>query len=29
MGFRGWRRIARDRDAWKQIVKVAMVFHGL
>jgi hypothetical protein len=26
--FRGWRKIARDRDAWKLILKEARVLHG-
>jgi len=25
MGVTGWRKIARDRDAWKLILKVARV----
>jgi hypothetical protein len=28
MGVRGWRKIARDRDAWKLILKEAKVLHG-
>jgi hypothetical protein len=28
MSVRGWRKIARDRDAWKLIVKEAKVLHG-
>jgi hypothetical protein len=28
MSFRGWRKIAKDRDAWKLIVKEARVLHG-
>jgi hypothetical protein len=28
MGFRGWRKSARYRDAWKLIVKEVKVLHG-
>jgi len=28
MDVRGWRIVARDRDAWKLIVKEAVVPHG-
>jgi hypothetical protein len=28
MGVRGWRKIAKDRDAWKLILKEARVLHG-
>jgi hypothetical protein len=28
MGVRGWRKIARDRDAWKLILKEVRVLHG-
>ena len=28
MDVRGWRKVARDRDAWKLILKEAMVPHG-
>ena len=28
-GVRGWWKIARDRDAWKLILKEAKVLHGL
>jgi hypothetical protein len=27
-GFKGWRKIARDRDSWKLILKEAKVMHG-
>jgi hypothetical protein len=27
-GVRGWRKIARDRDAWKLILKETRVLHG-
>jgi hypothetical protein len=27
MCVRGWRKIARDRDAWKLILKEAKVLH--
>jgi len=26
--LRGWRKIARDRDAWKLILEEAKVLHG-
>jgi len=26
--LRGWRKIARDRDAWKWILEEAKVLHG-
>jgi hypothetical protein len=29
MSVRGWRKIAKDRDAWKLILKEARVLHGL
>jgi hypothetical protein len=28
MGVRGWRKISRNRDAWKLILKEAKVLHG-
>jgi hypothetical protein len=28
MGVRGWRKIARDIDVWKLILKEARVLHG-
>jgi len=28
MGVRGWRKTARDIDAWKVILNVARVLHG-
>jgi hypothetical protein len=28
MGVRGWRKRARDRDAWKLILKEVRVLHG-
>jgi hypothetical protein len=28
MGVRGWRKITRDTDAWKLILKEAKVLHG-
>jgi hypothetical protein len=28
MGVRGWRKIDRDRDAWKLILMEARVLHG-
>jgi hypothetical protein len=28
MGVRGWRKIARDSDAWKLSLKEARVLHG-
>ena len=28
MGVRGWRKIGKDRDAWKEILKEARVLHG-
>jgi ribosomal protein L39E len=28
MDFRGWIKIATDRDAWKLILKEAKVLHG-
>jgi hypothetical protein len=28
MGVRGWRKRARDIDAWKMILNVARVVHG-
>jgi hypothetical protein len=28
MGVRGWRKIAKDRDAWKLILKEARILHG-
>jgi hypothetical protein len=28
MGARGWRKIARDRDAWNLILKEARVLRG-
>jgi hypothetical protein len=28
MGVRGWRKIARDRDDWKLILKEVRVLHG-
>jgi hypothetical protein len=28
MDVRGWIKVARDRDAWKLIVKEAIVTHG-
>ena len=28
MGVRGWRKIARDRDAWKLVLKQARVLLG-
>jgi hypothetical protein len=28
MGVRGWRKIARDGDAWKLILKEVKVLHG-
>jgi hypothetical protein len=28
MGVRGWRKIAKDRDAWKLILKEAKVLSG-
>jgi len=28
MGIRGWGKIARDRDVWKQILKEARVLNG-
>jgi hypothetical protein len=28
MGVRGCRKIARDRDAWKFVLKEAWVLHG-
>jgi hypothetical protein len=27
MGVRGWRKIAKDRDAWKLILKLARALH--
>jgi hypothetical protein len=27
MGVRGWKKIAKDRDAWKSILKEARVLH--
>jgi hypothetical protein len=27
-GIRGWKKIAKDRDAWKLILKEARVLHG-
>jgi hypothetical protein len=27
-GVRGWRKIARDRDAWRLILKKARVLYG-
>jgi hypothetical protein len=29
MGFRAWRILAKDREAWKLILKEAKVLHGL
>jgi hypothetical protein len=29
MGSRGWTKIARDRDAWKLILKETEILHGL
>jgi len=28
IGVRGWRKMARDRNAWKLILKEARVLHG-
>ena len=28
IGVRGWRKIAKDRDAWKLILRKARVLHG-
>jgi hypothetical protein len=28
MGVRGWRKTARDRDAWKLILKEVRLLHG-
>jgi hypothetical protein len=28
MGVTGWRKIAKDRDAWKLILKEACILHG-
>jgi hypothetical protein len=28
VGVRDWRKVARDRDAWKLILKEAMVPHA-
>jgi hypothetical protein len=28
MGVKGWRKTARDRNAWKLILKEAKVSHG-
>jgi hypothetical protein len=28
MGFRSWRKVARDRAAWKLILKEAKVLQG-
>ena len=28
MGVKGWRKIAKDRDAWKLFLKEARVLHG-
>jgi len=28
MDVRGWTKVTRDRDAWKLILKEAMVPHG-
>ena len=27
MGFRGWRKIAKDTDAWKLILRETRVLH--
>jgi hypothetical protein len=27
MSVRGWRKIARDRDAWKFVLKAARIVH--
>jgi len=28
MGIRGWRKIGRDTEAWKLILKETKVLHG-